>query len=106
MAKVPPRMRWSRTWVTALRKAKLAPRSTIPRAAIVRGTNSVSMIDAYASGKHVHRTTKTKISQTWFASQTGPIECSMTSRGRLPRSEPPAVRSQKPAPKSAPPKMA
>ena len=47
-----------------------------------------------------------KISQTWFASQTGAIEWSMTSRGRSPRFVPPAMRSQKPAPKSAPPKIA
>ena len=101
-----PNWRWSRTRNTALRKAKLAPRSTMPSAASVRGTNIVKVIDAYASGKHVHRTTKTKINHTWFASHTGPIEWSMTSRGRFPRSAPPAVRSQKPAPKSAPPKMA
>ena len=47
-----------------------------------------------------------KINHTWFASHTGPIEWSMTSRGRFPRCAPPAVRSQKPAPKSAPPKIA
>ena len=51
-------------------------------------------------------TTKTKISQTWLASQTGPIECSIRARGRAPRSGPPAVRSQNPAPKSAPPNTA
>ena len=64
------------------------------------------MIDAYASGKQVHSTTNTKISQTWLASHTGAIEWSMTSRGRSPRLVPPATRSQKPAPKSAPPKTA
>ena len=89
-----------------MRNAKLAPRSTMPNAAIVSGTNSVRVIDAYASGKHVHSTTKTKISQTWFASQTGAIEWSITSRGRSPRCVPPATRSQNPAPKSAPPNMA
>ena len=91
---------------TALRKAKLAPRSTMPNAARERGTNIVRVIDAYASGKQVHKTTKTKINHTWFASHTGPIEWSMTSRGCFPRSAPPAVRSQKPAPKSAPPMTA
>ena len=30
----------------------------MPSAAIVSGTNSVSVIDAYASGKQVHSTTK------------------------------------------------
>jgi len=63
------------------------------------------MIDANASGKQVHSTTSTKINQTWFASQTGPIERSMTARGFSPRAVPPAVRSQNPAPKSAPPKI-
>ena len=47
-----------------------------------------------------------KINQTWLASHTGPIECSMTARGRAPRWAPPAVRSQNPAPKSAPPNTA
>ena len=47
-----------------------------------------------------------KISHTWLASHTGPIEWSITSRGRSPRSAPPATRSQNPAPKSAPPKTA
>ena len=47
-----------------------------------------------------------KISQTWFASHTGPIEWSMISRGRSPRSAPAGERSQKPAPKSAPPNSA
>src|SRR5215207_7478039 len=105
-AKVAPKARWSRIRDTALRKAKLAPRSTMPSAASVRGTNIVHVIDAYASGKHVQRTTKAKINHTWLASHTGPIEWSTTSRGRVPRFAPPAVRSQKPEPKSAPPKMA
>ena len=39
-------------------------------------------------------------------SHTGPIDRSITSRGRRPRAAPPASRSQMPAPKSAPPKMA
>ena len=101
-----PKWRWSRVRNTAFRNAKLAPRSTMPKAASVRGTNMVRVIDAYASGKQVHKTTKMKINHTWFASHTGPIEWSMTSRGRFPRCAPPAVRSQKPAPKSAPPKIA
>ena len=57
----------------------------MPSAASVSGTNSVSVIDAYASEKPVHSTTKQKISQTWLASHTGPIEWSITSRGRSPR---------------------
>jgi hypothetical protein len=70
------------------------------------GTKSVNVIEAYASGNPVHKTTKMKINQTWLASQTGPIERSIISRGCSPRSAPPALRSQKPAPKSAPPKTA
>ena len=105
-ANAAPKTRRFRVVTTALRKAKLAPRSTIPRAAIISGTNSVSVIDAYASGNEVHRMTKMKINQTWLASHTGPIERSTTARGRAPRSGPPAVRSQNPAPKSAPPNTA
>ena len=56
----------------------------MPSAAMVSGTNSVSMIEAYASGNAVQVTTKMKISQTWLASQTGPIECSISARGRAP----------------------
>ena len=61
---------------------------------------------AKASGNPVHSTTSTKISQTWLASHTGPMACSMSVRWAEPRSGPPAVRSQKPAPKSAPPNSA
>jgi hypothetical protein len=38
-----------------LRKAKAAPRITIPAPARQNGTNSVSMIDAKALGNPVHR---------------------------------------------------
>ena len=44
----------------------------------------MSVIEANASGKPVHSTTKQKISQTWLASHTGPIEWSITVRGRSP----------------------
>src|SRR5690349_9265597 len=73
-ANAPPKTRWYRVESTALRNAKLAPRSTMPSAAIVSGTNIVSTIDWYAVGKPDHVTTKMKISQTWFASHTGPID--------------------------------
>jgi len=99
-------LRWLEVRVTSLRKAKLEPRSTMPRAAIDSGTNSVSVIDANASANAVHNTTRQKMSQTWLASHTGPMEWAMTARGAAPRSGPPAVRSQKPAPKSAPPNSA
>ena len=68
--------------------------------------NSVEKTDSKADGKPVQKTTSTKISHTWFASQTGPIAQSISARGRLPRSPPPASRLQNPPPKSAPPNTA
>ena len=47
----------------------------------------------------------TRMSQTWFASQIGPIACSMRSRCSFLRG-PVASRSQMPPPKSAPPSSA
>ena len=91
---------------TSLRNAKLEPRSTIPSATSVNGTNRVIMIDENAGGKAVHRTTSVKMTHTWFTSHTGAMEASITARGRSPRRAPPATRSQKPAPKSAPPNSA
>ena len=105
-ANAAPKLRSLDVRVTSLRNAKLEPRNTMPSAASDSGTNSVSVIDANASGKPVHSTTRQKISQTWLASHTGPIEWAMTARGRAPRSAPPAMRSQNPAPKSAPPNTA
>ena len=67
-----------RVVTTALRKAKPAPRRTMPRAAIISGTDRASVVGAYASGNDVHGTTKMKINQTWLASSAGPIE-----RGQL-----------------------
>ena len=46
------------------------------------------------------------MSQTWLASQTGPMLWSMSVRRGAPRRAPPAVRSWKPDPKSAPPSTA
>ncbi len=106
MAKIAPNTRRSDVRNRLLRNAKLAPRNTMPSATRVRGTNRVSVIDANASGNPVHSTTRAKINHTWLASHTGPIEWSMTVRGRAPRAAPPAIRSQKPAPKSAPPNTA
>src|SRR6478672_2266738 len=105
-ANAAPKLRRDRVTNTAFRNAKLEPRTTIPNAASVSGTNKVSMIDANVSANAVHSTTRQKISQTWLASHTGPIEWSTKARGLSPRRAPPAVRSQKPAPKSAPPKRA
>ena len=53
----------------------------MPNAASVSGTKSVRVIDVYAVGKPVQRTTKIKMSQTWLASHTGAIEWSITLRG-------------------------
>jgi hypothetical protein len=105
-AKVAPSNRASPIVAASPRSAKAAPRKMIPTDARNSGTYSVSMIAANAGGKHVQSTTSTKISQTWFASQTGPIERFTSPRTRAPRWAPPAVRSQKPAPKSAPPSTA
>jgi hypothetical protein len=46
MAKAAPKLRLSRVRNTALRKAKPDPRSTMPKAAMVRGTNNVKVIEA------------------------------------------------------------
>ena len=91
---------------SAWRKAKPAPRRTIPSAAIASGMYSVVKIAEKADEKAVQRMTRTKISQTWFASQTGPIDRSIWACTRRARSPEPASRSQRPAPKSAPPKIA
>src|SRR5690606_15267075 len=64
------------------------------------------VIDSNASGNAVQSTTREKINHTWFASHSGPIDRSMSARGRSPRSAPPATRSQNPAPKSAPARTA
>ena len=51
IANAPPKIRRKRSVVTDLRNAKLAPRRTMPRAAMVSGTNMVSQIEAYAVGE-------------------------------------------------------
>ncbi len=45
----------------------------IPSAATNSGTYRVEKIAPKAVGYAVHTTTSTKISQTWFASHTGPM---------------------------------
>ena len=62
--------------------------------------------DPNATGNAVQAMTRQKMSQTWLASQTGLIERWTSPRTRPPRCAPPAVRSQKPAPKSALPRTA
>src|SRR3954463_13444025 len=60
--------------------ANPAPRSTMPSAARLSGMKSVEKTASNASENPVQRTTSTKISQTWLASQTGPIAQSAKSR--------------------------
>ena len=88
------------------RRANAAPREMIPSAARKSGIISVEKSEPNATGNAVQAITRMKISQTWFASQTGLIERWTMPRMPPPRSSPPAVRSQKPAPKSAPPSTA
>jgi hypothetical protein len=73
----------------------------IPSSTRWKGTNSPSLSAAYADGKQVKSSTTTKISQTWFASHTGPIAWAIASRCAS-RRGPRAKASQIPPPKSAP----
>ncbi len=75
----------------------------IPSAATKSGIDRVDMIELNADGYAVQQTTSTKINQTWFASQTGPIACRAWSRVAFGPARPPLEKSvQMPAPKSAP----
>ena len=78
----------------------------MPSAARLSGMNSVDIRAAKAEENAVQSTTRTKISQTWFASQTGPIAQAISARGRSPRSPRAENSDQNPAPKSAPPNTA
>ena len=82
VANAAPKLRWLDVRVTSLRNANAEPRNTMPSAANDSGTNNVSVIDANASENAVQSTTRQKMSQTWFASHTGPIEWVITARGR------------------------
>ena len=55
------------------RNANAAPRNTIPAIAMLNGTYSATPSAANAGGNAAKSAVTTKISQTWFASQTGPI---------------------------------
>ena len=101
-----PNSRCRANVVLALRNANPAPRPMMPSAATVSGMYIVDVIAANTGGNPVHSSTITKISQTWLASQTGPIECSISLRCGQPLRAPPATRSQNPPPKSAPPSSA
>ena len=81
-ANAAPRKRRMPRVVMLLRNANAAPRAIMPKAARVSGMYSVVVTATNAPEKPVHSTTSTKINQTWLASQTGPIECSIRSRWR------------------------
>ena len=99
-------MRSSDTLAASPRSAKPVPRKMIPIAARKSGIERVEVTDPKATGNAVQKITSTKISQTWLASHTGESDCLTSPRTRAPRRAPPAVRSQKPPPKSAPPSSA
>jgi hypothetical protein len=101
-ANAAPNIRCCHTSVAAFRNANAEPRAITPSATSVSGMYRVEAIDANSGGNAVHISTRTKISQTWLASHTGPIECSISARRPAPRRVVPASRSQAPAPKSAP----
>ena len=106
-AKIPPVRACSEASARDLRNAKPAPRSTMAKTASMSGSNRVEVIAANAAGNAVQRMTRSKISHTWFVSQTGPIAWSIRAQGNTrPRAVPPASRSHRPPPKSAPPRMA
>ena len=105
-ANTAPSVRASRIVAAWPRSANAAPREMIPSAARKSGSDSVEKIEPNATGNAVQAITSTKISHTWLASHTGLIERWTMPRTRPPRASPPAVRSQKPAPKSAPPSTA
>ena len=83
-ANAAPNRRRCQTCVTVLRNANAEPRTMIPNAARVSGMYRVEATAPNSGGKQVHSTTSTKISQTWLASQTGPMECSMSRRAGFP----------------------
>ena len=73
-ANVAPSTRASAIVAASPRRAKAVPRKMIPTAAPNSGTYSVSITGPKAFGNPVQNTTSTKISHTWLASHTGPIE--------------------------------
>src|SRR6476661_764728 len=77
------------------------PRSTIPMSMSESGMCSSVPNAANAGGKQTNSMTTTTMSQTWLASQIGPMACAMRSRCCC-RRGPEASRSHTPPPKSAP----
>ena len=105
-AKIAPNARCAPSPETSLRKAKPAPRSTIPASASHSGSAATVITAANACGNAVQKMTSAKTSQTWLASHTGVIDSSINCRGARPRRSPSASRSHRPPPKSAPPSTA
>ena len=105
-AKAAPAARCRGSGDSSLRNANPAPRSTIPATASHSGSAQVVITAANAAGKPVQKMTRSKTSQTWLASHTGVIDSSISARGSRPRRSPPASRSHRPPPKSAPPSTA
>jgi hypothetical protein len=86
-------------------KAKAQPRTTMATTASVAGTKTTVPSAPNARGKAEKKAVTTKISHTWLASQTGPMDLVIARRwaaAMLPR----ASRCRIPAPKSAPPRTA
>src|SRR5262249_50928989 len=83
-AKVAPAARWRDSRVISLRKAKPAPRSTIPAAASHSGRARVVITAANAGGNAVQKMTRAKTSQTWVASPTGGSDSRIRAGGAPP----------------------
>ena len=79
------------------RKTNAEPRSTMPIRTAVIGMCSAVMVAANPGGNAVKNTTITRMSQTWLASQIGPMACSIAARWRDARG-PDASRSHMPPP--------
>jgi hypothetical protein len=90
--------RWSSGPFDAPCSAYAVPRRISPIAARNSGTTSVIDTAANTLGYAVHSTVSTKISQTWLASHTGPIDAYTRPRRWWSR----VVSCQMPVPRSAP----
>ena len=90
--------RWSSGPFEAPCNAYAVPRRISPTAARNSGTTSVMQTAANTLGYAVQSTVSTKISQTWLASHTGPIE----SYTRLRRPWSRVDSCHAPVPRSAP----
>src|SRR5262245_38553949 len=102
MAKAAPKTRRTPSRTDAPRKAKLAPRSTMPSAARVNGMNSVESTAEKPEGKAVQNTTRVKINHTWLASHTGPEGAVHEGRRPGPRRGSPGNRVPEPGAEARP----